>query len=77
MTATSPDYIALLHNYLSRIGPSNAFAWQLSSDGPAHDVTHHATATLNGQVIGQGQGAAKRAAKTAAAYHALRTLRVI
>ncbi|VDC03560.1 unnamed protein product [Peniophora sp. CBMAI 1063] len=74
--SSGTDYEMRLHNYLARLRQLSGFKWQLTSDGPPHSIMHYATATLNGQVIGRGQGVAKGLAKRNAAYQALVALRV-
>jgi len=47
--------------------------YEVSSRGPDHAKSFHATVSIDGQIIGEGDGRSKKAAEQAAATQACQT----
>jgi ribonuclease-3 len=67
------DYKTELQEELARRGLSVAYT-VLSVDGPPHDRSFTCAASIDGEVLGTGQGASKKAAEQFAAREALERL---
>jgi len=67
------DYKTELQEELARRGLSVAYT-VVTVDGPPHDRSFTCAATIEGEVVGTGQGASKKAAEQIAAREALEKL---
>jgi len=78
MEANYTRDIAALNNYLQGHSSGNLapfLTWTLVQEGPSHQTVHTAIAKFCDVVVGQGKGASRGLAKSAAAMEALRYFR--
>ncbi|KAH8982434.1 hypothetical protein EDB92DRAFT_1952324 [Lactarius akahatsu] len=72
------DFVRDLNNFLQGHPSGNLttqFSWEMKTDGPNHQITHHAVAKLRGVEIGRGKGVSMGLAKREAANIALQRLK--
>ncbi|KAH9071597.1 hypothetical protein EDB83DRAFT_259615 [Lactarius deliciosus] len=72
------DPVRNLNNYLQAHPSGNLtpqFSWEMSKEGPNHQITHHAIAKFRGVEVGRGKGVSMGLAKRDAANIALQCLR--
>lgn len=72
------DPVRDLNNYLQAHRSGNLtpqFSWEMSKEGPNHQITHRAIAKFRGVEVGHGKGVSMGLAKKEAAITALQYLK--
>lgn len=70
------DYKTLLQQFVEK-NPESVLDYKIEESGPEHGKTFHATAYINNNKVGEGDGKTKRAAETQAAMDALKLFGMI